>query len=387
MKLKRPEKVIEQDGRVTLSHPVTLRGVEHELFLRLPGEPVNDGIEPFLAMLLIPAMREGMDLILEEPISPKLLLAIDKIQQQFVDWFPDDFRKVKVCAEPLDKIPEQPIDVKSGCFFSGGVDSFYSVLKHREELSGLIYVHGMDVGLHRTDLRERVRSELLTCAESLKLPLIELETNARQIFDDIADWGRFYHGSLLGGVALALSSRFSKIIIAAGRTRDTLFPWGSHPDLDPLWSNERTEIIHDGLEACRAEKIFAIANTGEVMRHLRVCYHNIPGRYNCGNCEKCLRTMVVLRAAGVLDQYVTFENRLDLMRVASIPLVSKNVEAWVEENLSIVRKYANDPELEQALVDCLNRKYDRGLRRSLRRLWWTIKRNLYGKPRNSWLKS
>jgi len=40
-----------------------------------------------------------------------------------------------------------------GCFFSGGVDSFYTLLKHRREITDLVVVHGFDLPLASDPLR------------------------------------------------------------------------------------------------------------------------------------------------------------------------------------------------------------------------------------------
>lgn len=377
MRMTRPRKVLESDGRVTLLHPVTVQDREFELFLRVPGEPVYEGVEPFIALTLLPAMRLGTDIVVETPVSPKFLKGIEKIQEQLHAWFPQELKKVRVEAEPM-RSPPAPIETgKSGCLFSGGVDSFYSILTHREELSGLIFGHGLDIQLDRFDLRERVQQQLRHAAEDIRLPLVEVETNARHLFDATVDWGKHYHGSVLAGVALVLSRRFASMIIPSGRTPDMLFPWGSHPEVDPLWSTEWFAIIHDSIETSRSEKIMFIAGAEVAQKHLRVCYHNVSGKLNCGRCEKCLRTMVVLRAAGVLDRCTNFETELDLKRVASLPLLSRNIEVWYEDILKTVRKNDNDLELKQALEDCLNRKFDRGVLRLLRRIWWRLKRYKY----------
>lgn len=144
---------------MTLLHPVTVQGRELELFLRLPGEPVYEGVEPFIVLMLLPNMRLGTGIVAETPVSPKFLKGVEKIQEQFHAWFPQELKKVRVEAEPVQS-PPAPIEAgKSGCFLSGGVDSFYSMLSHREELGGLIFGHGLDIQFDRFDLRERVRQQ------------------------------------------------------------------------------------------------------------------------------------------------------------------------------------------------------------------------------------
>ena len=71
-----------------------------------------------------------------------------------------------------------------------------------------------------------------------------------------------------------------------------LSPLGSHPLTDPLWSNEAVELVHDGCEARRTDKIARIAASEAALANLRVCFEDM--NVNCGHCTKCLRTMVPL---------------------------------------------------------------------------------------------
>ena len=71
-----------------------------------------------------------------------------------------------------------------------------------------------------------------------------------------------------------------------------MFPWGSHPISDPLWSIECRQVLHDGADISRSGKIRFIADYPEVMNNLQVCWDNIS--YNCGHCSKCLRTKAAL---------------------------------------------------------------------------------------------
>jgi hypothetical protein len=76
-------------------------------------------------------------------------------------------------------------------------------------------------------------------------------------------------------------------------------PWGSHPISNPFLGSRHFQVIDDGGEAARCEKIRALAQWPEAMRHLRVCFHNPGSHTNCCRCEKCVRTILAFRAAGV----------------------------------------------------------------------------------------
>jgi hypothetical protein len=68
------------------------------------------------------------------------------------------------------------------------------------------------------------------------------------------------------------------------------------------------EFIHDGAEAVRHEKLRVVGEDSLGARELRVCLQAINGRdvYNCGQCEKCLVTMLALRLQGLLTETSPF---------------------------------------------------------------------------------
>jgi hypothetical protein len=115
-----------------------------------------------------------------------------------------------------------------------------------------------------------------------------------------------HQGSALISTGLALSPLLKKCVVA-GRPLEPTRPSGSHPLLDPLWSTETLEVVHDGTEAERTEKIASrIARSKLALRTLRVCFEVENQPKNCGRCGKCLQTMMCLHVAGALEACSTF---------------------------------------------------------------------------------
>jgi hypothetical protein len=115
-------------------------------------------------------------------------------------------------------------------------------------------------------------------------------------------------------VALALGNMFRRVLIAASTTYDKLYPWGSHPLLDPLWSTEGLTFVHDGCEMDTIDKTRIVARSRLVLDTLRPCAGYGSG-YNCGRCPKCLRTMIDLMQAGYLDRCRTLPHEIDAERL------------------------------------------------------------------------
>lgn len=182
-------------------------------------------------------------------------------------------------------------------FFSGGVDSYYSLIKHRDDVENLVLVHGFDVPLADTKTFALAEAQARDAARLFGKRLIVVRTNLHWEQSRIpCGWG-MYHGAALVAVAHALAPNHGKMYIASSYSYADLHPWGSHPLLDPLWSTEAVQLVHDGGET-RMDKLRVLVQYHEVLARLRVCWENL-GDYNCGLCEKCIRTMLGLRALGV----------------------------------------------------------------------------------------
>jgi 7-cyano-7-deazaguanine synthase in queuosine biosynthesis len=335
-----------------------------------------------VAASLLPAMRIGRRLSVEGTVSPRVLGAIPAIEGVMSSWF-SRVDSIEVSAQPA---PE-PRGTGVACFFSGGVDSFYSVLSHLDEITALVFVHGFDIQPRNLELRARISESLRNAASQLGKPLIEVETNLRAFADRFAMWSEEYHGSALASVALLLSPQFARFYIPASFPPSYSAPWGSHKDLDPLWSSDATEVIHDGV-ASRVDKTRLIARSDVALQWLRVCWENRAGKYNCGRCEKCIRTMENLQVVGALERCATFGNRLDMNAVAHLPIPDPCARVFIEENLEAARE-AGQLELARAIASSLKRKrggfVDRVRKGDLRyRAAMRIQRSLGRSPVYSW---
>jgi hypothetical protein len=204
-----------------------------------------------------------------------------------------------------------------GRFFSLGVDSFYTLLRHEKEIPGrekithLIYMMGYAVPLKEySDGRERpVIENVQEAARIWGKKAICGRTNLRDCFS--LNPSRQYHGSAMAATASSLSGGMGKVLIPASATWLRLIPWGSHPLIDPLWSSDGLEIIHDGANANRAQKVAdTIIHYPEALRLLRVCINKRGGSGNCGFCIKCIRTMTTLGIAAVLQSCGSFPPQL-----------------------------------------------------------------------------
>ena len=86
-----------------------------------------------------------------------------------------------------------------------------------------------------------------------------------------------------------------------------LFPWTFHPLLDPMWSNESTQIVHDGAEASRMDKILRIASCPISRKLFCVSVGRIViAVLTAGSVTNALERWLSLGIAGALQYCSTF---------------------------------------------------------------------------------
>ena len=327
---------------------------------RFEGDVAADG-DPFLPVLALVGMKHHAAISMPE-VSTELRDGCTRIMEIYDAWsteLGDALRRVPIAA------PTQPrprTGQAAGAFFSGGVDSTYTLLRNHDRypagdarrIKYLLLGHGLDVSLDDQALFDRVLATARTVAEEHGVDLIPVRTNVRAFTVGI-DWGRYAHGPCLAAIGHVLSPLLHTLYIASSYWFTTLKPWGSHPDIDGRWSSERLEFLHQGIEATRADKIRRIAGSEVALRNLRVCWRNPDQAFNCGRCEKCVRTMFALSCCGVLDRASAFPTRLDPELVSRLRLKPAEIPFW-QDNLRLADGSAADP----ILVDSARQAVERG---------------------------
>ncbi|HWC04251.1 MAG TPA: hypothetical protein VHF87_15965 [Methylomirabilota bacterium] len=322
---------------------------------------VSNG-DPFLPVALLAAMRHGRRLIIQSDVSSALLAASSRIMGHYRTRGADEprFEQIEIVAASA---PRTRRGRGAGLFFSCGVDSFYTLLGNvarypdddSRAISHLVFVHGFDIALEEQGFFETVRGQVDVVARALGKTVVPVRTNVRDVLGRM-DWAHHAVGPAMAGVGLSLGWLFHTLFMASARAFVDLRPvaTGCHPGLDPLWSTETLEFVHAGAEAKKADKIAAVASSPLALRVLRVCWENRGGAYNCGRCEKCLRTMVLLDLHGVLGETGQFPHRLDADEVAALDL-RVGWWGWLEI-LARVRAAGDRPALVEAIETALARR-------------------------------
>lgn len=207
--------------------------------------------------------------------------------------------------------------------FTGGVDSFFTLLRAKPTADWLVFALGYDVDLRDRRLVESAEQTVRAVARETQKNAAVIRTNLRRHRAFRKESWERTHGGALGAIGHLLNGCVDLLQISSSQTYGSSTYWGSRWDLDPLFASSTLAIQHFGAELLRTEKLWQIADVPLVQRHLRVCWVRHAGAGNCGRCEKCIRTMLVLETCGQLERYSSLGKRSELAAridgVESIP--------------------------------------------------------------------
>jgi hypothetical protein len=279
-------------------------------------DPSTSG-NPWLACLLPLAVTIGEDVEIPLPIDSELMEGALGLMRLWKSWYPK-LSMVAVKAE-VAPIPENSREAMA--FFSAGVDSYFTVLRHPVKV--LVNVLGFDMPLSKESAFRRHGERLASIAAERGAELMPMRTNIRETRWRNCHRERLGFGPALAAVALVLEKRFGTVFLPSSIDFGNLYPWGSHPLSDPLFSTSKLRIIHDGSAHSRVEKTAFIAQDDLALNSLHVCFRGADGRgqddTNCCRCEKCYRTMATLEILGKLDNATLFDRRnFDVGRISRI---------------------------------------------------------------------
>lgn len=259
---------------------------------------------PFVANLMPIAWFAGFDIEVPE-LDEDFFNALKQVKIEFEKQFSD--YELKGNITPLKLIKNTINASNSAMLFSGGVDAYATYIRTFSETPDLVTILGADIEIDD-------QSQWLSFTSFIEEePLLNnntkryIETNVRAFYTyqvelllkDVGWWGKVQHGlSLIGSLApISYLNGYSKIYIASSYTEQVDIAWGSTPQIDQSISWAGVQVLHDGYELQRQDKVDLITQFSEEKKtnfKLRVCYSELRSSFNCSKCEKCYRTILGL---------------------------------------------------------------------------------------------
>lgn len=356
------EETVETDDSTTVSMTVESPNQERiRLWYRIPAEYtalIAGNCDPFVAATILLAMRWSASTLVHGQVSPSLLRNLEEFQAAWSAWEPERYRPIEISAEvEQEQLPAEPSD-KAIVAFSGGVDSCFSVFRHRNSHCGRwqrnlqagLMIHGFDIPLEQQEVFERAAEKSRAMLASLSVELIPMATNFREL---PLDWENAF-GTGAASCLMLLQGGYSTGIVGSSFPYQALsFPYGSNPVTDWLLSSNAFQLVHDGAAFSRIDKMQAIADWQEALQNLRVCWQGPDKDRNCGRCEKCIRTILNFRILGVglpecFEQDIT-DDQIRNVRVTSGPLTE------MERVLDAAKAAGISTSWVKALETCIRR--------------------------------
>ena len=272
------------------------------VFFRSSGPALRRSGDALLCLGLVPAMELQCDLVIGSPVDELLFANIAGIQDLLCAWYPG-YRPIVVVADT--HRADYPADRGQAVFFSGGVDSSFSLAEASARLSAIVTVIGADVDPTASEEVQHLERTTQAVATAYAMESIRVETDLRRVTDRLVGWVE-YHGAVLASIGHMLGDRFRTVLIASSADESSWSRrWGSHPGLDPLFGASGLRVEHHGL-VHRLAKIERLLTEPVLMSQLRVCDYAAD---NCGVCEDCTFMLKALAVLDASDQAPTFQIR------------------------------------------------------------------------------
>jgi len=303
---------------------------------------------------LIPGLLGGM--YYREPIqvrggiSPRLAYHLDEYQYVLSHTMSGAVQPVGIQYERLHPLNANPRAV--GATFSGGVDSFFTLLKHAPQnqpnpeyqFTHCLFINGFDIVRKDNKRYKTIFAHYQKTLAEINIELVPIETNVANTIVPRLVYNQ-YPSVILAGSALALGGLFKRFFVASTYDFDMIqkgIRCSSTPLMDRLLSTETLDFEHHGANYARAEKVAAISDWKLAQENLRVCGMPELGTnmLNCSQCEKCTRTMIPLYALGKNSKFTTFQrpfkSNKDLLRWAR---KFSPYSGFVRETFKFIKKY------------------------------------------------
>lgn len=314
--------------------------------------------EVFASALLPPAAQHGDKLVFDSPLDPVWLDGAAAILRTWAGWWSTPAR-LDDCLEAPRRERTEAGERRTGgtaLCFSGGVDSFHTLLASGRRFDWLLLCEGYDIPLGDTARMADAERSLRAVAQATGARAAVFRTNLRQLPSVRGSgWGRT-HGGALAALGHACGDRVAELVISSTHHVTEPYPWGSHWDTDAGWSSSRLRVMHHGHGVKRIEKVTALAREPLARRYLRVCWENRSASGNCGECEKCCRTMLHLHLAGADPAEWPFAGSGSLAeRIAAVESVHPN---QVSNYTDALPHLHGEPALRRAVEGLIARQVD-----------------------------
>lgn len=330
-----------------------------------PFTNLNDRVESFISLLIPHVIFCECELIVYNcTICPQYLENINKMasfyesklgnkKYNFKISFQNNFIDFNRTSNPSSK-PQKM------CCFSGGVDSFCTLLSNFDDISAIFYGINYDVYTSQKKLLHEQLDTVYKIGEKYKKDVYLCDSNFKMFLHSYSTYKylhkeKDYDKWLLTHVPCKvsnfynLSNTFDTFMLSSWNKYDIIdhskkMCLDSNKIVDELFNCSDFNIIHDG-DLSRFEKIKKCISIDKetFFQYLKVCWKNPNQEYNCSKCEKCIVTMIFIGLvnSAYLNELSTFkikENNLpQLIKQFCSKNINDNYNIYKQDIISILK--------------------------------------------------
>lgn len=303
----------------------------------------------FAIWLFLPvAMRLGVDIYIDGIGSRTTINNARKLSEIWEQWLPSHFSAVSCEFTEIIEDEDASLDVADKClhFYSGGVDSAYSLLE-RFNLGltqSLITVHGMDYKSHNDEKFEKLVQKTKAFSNMVGGERYLVKTNAAEVYGKHKVNAKGHVGVtfILGGVGSLYGNRYSTHVLAADFRIDQQFlahPYGSNFVTNDLFNDGRSRLITSSQNIIRSEKLPLLLSSEIALNSLTFCTDKKNRPENCGVCQKCIRTKIMFLARTGKIPGLFLDDKMPINWVEVFDLSKLIQRAFFVEILMTAKKY------------------------------------------------
>ena len=288
--------------------------------------------DPFVLVITILGMYFHQDVVIEGNVSARLYHNLTHYLLKIFDNYSDYTVPININVQGFDTVAEHPGKL-IGTGISCGVDSLTTIydnfIEEKDENFKINSLFFVNCGTHGDFENPKTRKLWLDrvslnkpAADELGLPMYIIDSNLHAYTHRV---GEQKIGYLAIYSCILACQKYIRRYLASGNlsydeianncknSRDFDISEYCESYMPNLISTECFELVIDGCQYTRPEKIERIVDWDISHKYLNVCAHPINKGHNCSKCNKCMWTLITLDSINALDKYKGVFN-LDVYR-------------------------------------------------------------------------
>ncbi len=308
-------RIEQQNNKSRLCADILYKEEENTLWYEVKKEYEKylcyERADAFLVALLLYAMERQEDIkILDTPVTSKLYFniinyIIPVLASKGIKYYPINI----ICNISSEKIFNEE---QNGTGISRGVDSFQTLKKYTQDCPKDMQVKWLtffNVGSHSDFGGENGRKLFLKRKNISEKFAKENNFNFIDVDSNISEFlGQIFvetHSFRSASAVFAIQKLFKNYYYASGYSVHDFKIQLDRPAKFEIYilsflSTDSLTFYSSGCESNRLNKVYVIKEYELAQKNLNVCFND---EFNCGKCEKCIRTMFELYANNSLEKF------------------------------------------------------------------------------------